>query len=284
MKKKNDKAKLNMICELASEVLGETIANGARLDAIVESELLGMDVVERMKFIATKMRAAVKEMEEMLPEEYKTYSSEYRLDVLKNLECALAYSKLQMDMYSARSRIYSYDELGNPFELKEEKNYWKEFSEIHYVFCYMQDIKMMMKLLLLMDFENPSHIMDELLRLVEAVLKKMAEFWKQWKQDAVEVADRITVSGAVRAMGFHYRVQDRMLQEVIALSYVTEFNGTTELWQMGRFANYFEMGKSYENYQTALYEMEYDCYLSKTTPVEEKIPYLCVKLHKHQMR
>lgn len=283
MEKKNDKAKLKKICELTSEVLGETIANGARLDAIVESELLGMDVVERMKFIATKMRAAVKEMEDMLPEEYKTYSSEFRLDVLKNLECALACSNLQTDMYSTKARIYSYEEVERPFEFEEQTNYRKEFQEIHPVFCFMQDIRKMMMILLLGDFENPSHIMDEILRLVEAIFKRMAEFWRQWKQHAVEVADRITVSDAVREIGFHYCVQDRMLQEVIALNYVTEFQGATEMWRTGKDAYGFEMKKIYDSYLVALYEMEYGCYLNDTIPVEEQIPQLCFKLHKNQM-
>lgn len=282
--KEEEMKKLKKVGGLVARVCQGPVGNRTRLDAIVEVQTRDMDVIEKMKFIAARIKEVADETIELLPEEYRDFNYDMKWDALCDLQYELVSYKHLFEgigeyLGEARRKIFSAD------KEQLEPRVHNEFSEIKDAEMFMADMDRMMLVLMMNidDFENPTEVMDRLLKLVDAALHKIAEFWKKWKKSAVDTEQSIPlmdvlkrIYGSEEKAKAYYPIQERLLPELIAMEYVTYFDADYELYKVIEDRWLLEEKEEdylhiyYTRYLHGLYRLEYDCFDNNIVPIKKR--------------
>lgn len=278
MKKIGEDKRLEQICCLAAEALGNTALEGVRMDAIVEAQSQDMDTEEKLDFIVSRIHRAMEEVAAFLPEVHKNCCYESKRYLLWKLQFELAGKGLRGELNNAVRKIRSQDE-----KISEQGKgcYYREFSEMRMTNEFMLSVSIMMTVLVMneKDFENPSDVMDKLLALADAALSRTAKFWKKWKTIVEDAEKDISLERALRKiyisedkMKMYYSTHKRLLPEVMAKHCVTDFGALVKFQDEVMEAVNPEpdmLELYYGRYLDVLYELEYYAFKCTEESVEE---------------
>lgn len=277
--KEEEMKKLEEVRGLVARLCQGPVGNRTRLDAIVEVQTRDMDVIEKMKFIAARIKEATDETIALLPEEYRDFTYDMKWDKL----CDLQYELVSSEHLSEGIGKYIFKAKRIIFTDDIEPRVLNEFTEIKNAELFMADMDRMMLVLMrnINDFENPTEVMDRLLKHVDATLHEIAESWKKWKKSAVDTEQSIPlmavlerIYGSEEKAKAYYPIQERLLPELIAMEYVTYFRAYSELNKVIENRGLVEEKEEdylhiyYTWYLNGLYELEYDCFSKDRFPVK----------------
>ncbi|WP_456110909.1 hypothetical protein [Roseburia inulinivorans] len=225
------------IISLLCRVLGNVVLEKARLDAILEAYSQDRNFAERLELIASRINEAVEGMIILLPEEERKWSYESAEFTLWRLQYDLARQKSPIgERFTLFGKVVTVDMIpSHSKKVFEQENGFccKEFNEMKMTNEFMTDIIRMMTVLKMeeKDFGNSPKVMDKLLVLVDAALRKTAKFWEKWKPIAEKAQAAIPLEDTLKGiyisegkMRVYDNVYRKLLPEVIAKNCVTNFN------------------------------------------------------------